>query len=154
MKVISNNRRAYHDYEFEKEYDAGIVLKWYEVKSIKSGQVNIKDGVARIEKWELRIYNMDIPLYKKTSPAMVPGYEAKWKRKLLINKKELAKLSAKADNAWYSIIPLEVFLNKNSLVKIKIWIWRRMKKIEKKQILKEKEMGRQMEREITAMGRS
>lgn len=148
MKVISTNRRAYHDYEFDKEYDVGIVLKWHEVKSIKSSQLNIRDAVVRVSNNELRIYNMDIPLYGKTSPALVPWYEAKGKRKLLITKKELAKLSAKTDNSGYVIIPLEVFVSKTWLIKIKIWVGRLMKKVEKKQILKEKWIKREMEREI------
>jgi len=148
MKVISTNRRAYHDYEFEKEYDVGIVLKWFEVKSIKSSQLNIKDAIVRVADGELRIYNMDIPLYGKTSPALIPGYEAKGKRKLLITKKELAKLSAKTDNTGYVIIPLEVFLSKTGLVKIKIWVGRLMRKVEKKQVLKEKDIKRQMDREM------
>jgi SsrA-binding protein len=90
------------------------------VKSIKSSQLNIKDAIARVADGELRIYNMDIPLYGKTSPALVPSYEAKGKRKLLITKKELAKLSSKTDNTGYVIIPLEVFLTKTGFVKIKI----------------------------------
>lgn len=148
MKIISTNRRAYHDYEFEKEYDVGIVLKWFEVKSIKSSQLNIKDAIARVSGHELRIYNMDIPLYGKTSPALVPGYEAKGKRKLLITKKELAKISSKTDNTGYVIVPLEVFLTKTGLIKLKIWVGRLMKKVEKKQVLKEKWMKREMDREI------
>jgi len=153
MKIITTNRRAYHDYEFEKEYDVGIVLKWYEVKSIKSSQVNIKDAIVRVEKanWkdrELWIVNMDIPLYARTSPIMAPWYEAKGKRKLLITKKELAKLSAKTDNAGYIIIPLEVFLSKSWLIKLKIWIGKRLRKVEKKQILKEKDIKREMDRDM------
>ena len=148
MKIISTNRRAYHDYEFEKEYEVGIVLKWFEVKSIKSSQLNIKDAIVRVSNKELRIYNMDIPLYGKTSPALVPGYEAKGKRKLLITKKELAKISSKTDNTGWVIVPLEVFLTKTGLIKIKIWVGRLMKKVEKKQILKEKWIKREMDREI------
>jgi len=148
MKIITTNKRAYHDYEFEKEYDVGIVLKWYEVKSIKSSQVNIKDAIVRVSSGELRIHNMDIPLYARTSPLLVPSYEAKGKRKLLITKKELAKLSSKSDNAWYVIIPLEVFLSKSWLIKLKIWIGKRMRKVEKKQILKEKDIKREMDRDM------
>ena len=151
MKIITKNRRAYSDYSFEKEYEVGIVLKWHEVKSIKSSQVNIKDAIVRLEKGELRILGMDIPLYAKTSPIMVPGYDSKWKRKLLITQKELAKISMFADKS-YTIIPLEVFVNKNRLIKLKIWIWRLMRKVEKKQILKERDIKRQMDRDIKNLG--
>lgn len=148
MKVISTNKYAYYDYEFEKEYDVGIVLKWYEVKSIKSSQVNIKDAIIRVDSWELWILNMDIPLYARTSPALVPSYQAKAKRKLLITKKELAKISAKTDNVWYVIIPLKIFVTKTGLIKLTIWVGRIKKKVEKKQILKERDVKRQMDRDM------
>lgn len=91
---------------------------------------------------------MDIPLYGKTSPILVPSYQAKGKRKLLITIKELTKLSATTDNAGYVIIPLEVFLNKTGLIKIKIGVGKIIRKVEKKQILKEKDIKREMERDI------
>ena len=91
MQFITKNKRAYFDYEIEKEYEAGIVLKWHEVKAIKTSHVNIQDAAIVIENRELWIYNMDIPLYEKTSPALVPHYRQKWKRKLLLNKNEITK---------------------------------------------------------------
>lgn|GEM_PF-256737 len=118
------------------------------MKSIKSSQVNIKDAIARISDGELRIINMDIPLYGKTSPALVPGYEAKGKRKLLVNKKELAKISSKTDNTGRIAVPLEVFLNKTGLIKLKIGVGRLMRKVEKKQVIKDKDLKREMDREI------
>lgn len=148
MKLISKNKHAYHDYQIDKEYEVWIILKWHEVKSIKASHVNIKDSIVRLENKELWIMNMDVPLYEKTSYALVPGYQPKGKRKLLITKKELAKVSAYMDKPWYTMIPLEIFINKRSLIKVKIWIAKRMKKIEKKQILKEKDIKKQMDREI------
>jgi SsrA-binding protein len=148
MKLISKNKHAYHDYQVDKEYEVGIILKWHEVKSIKGSHVNIKDAFIRLEDKELRILNMDIPLYEKTSHALVPWYQPKGKRKLLITKKELAKISAALDKSWTTIIPLEIFVNKNWLIKLKIGVAKLMRKIEKKQILKEKDIKKQMDREI------
>ena len=148
MKLISKNRYAYHDYQIDKEYEVWIILKWYEVKSIKASHVNIKDSIVRLDNKELRIVNMDVPLYEKTSHALVPGYQAKGKRKLLITKKELAKISAALDKSGTTVIPLEIFLNKRGLIKLKIWIGRFLKKVEKKQILKERDIKKQMDREI------
>lgn len=91
---------------------------------------------------------MDIPLYEKTSHALVPGYEAKGKRKLLITKKELAKISPALDKSGTVIIPLEIYINKRGLIKLKVGIGRMMRQIEKKQILKERDIKKQMEREI------
>jgi SsrA-binding protein len=77
MQIITKNKRAYFDYEIDKEYEAGIILKGHEAKSIKTSHVNIQDAAIVIENRELWIYNMDIPLYEKTSPALVPHYRQK-----------------------------------------------------------------------------
>lgn len=148
MKLISKNRHVYHDYAIDKEYEVGIVLRWHEVKSIKWTHVNIKDAFIRLEDKELRILNMDIPLYEKTSHALVPGYLPKGKRKLLITKKELGKISALTDKPGYTIIPLEIFITKTGFIKLKVWVGKLMRKVEKKQVLKEKDTKRQMDREM------
>ena len=148
MKLITKNRHVYHDYAVEKEFDVGIVLRWHEVKSIKGSHVNIKDAFIRIDNGELWILNMDIPLYEKTSPVLVPGYQPKGKRKLLITKKELAKISAWTDKPGYMVIPLELFITKTWFIKLKIGVAKLMRKVEKKQILKEKDTKRQMDREM------
>lgn len=148
MKSITTNKHAYHNYEISRTYDAWIVLKWHEVKSIKLSHVNIKDAFARIEKGEARINNIDIPLYSKTSINLIWSYDPKWKRKLLLNKKELAKISSELDKWWVTLVPLEVFISKKWLIKVKIWIWKLMRKVEKKQILKEKDMDRQAQKDI------
>ena len=148
MKLISKNKLAYRDYEFSKDYEAGIVLIWHEVKSIKMWQVNLRDAVVRIQNRELWIKNMDIPIYCKTNPKLVPDYKAKWDRKLLINKREMAKISALLDKPGNVLIPLSIYLNIRWFIKLKIWIWKLMRKVEKKQILKEKDIKRQMGKDI------
>lgn len=151
MKVITKNRSAFHDYAIEKEYEAWLVLQWCEVKSIKLSHVNIKDSIVRLDNKELWIIWMDIPLYKKTSYNLVPWYQPKWRRKILVNKKELAKISSALDVSGTILLPLELFINKNWRIKIKLWLARLMRKVEKKQILKEKDIKRQMDREIKGM---
>ncbi len=148
MKLISKNRHAYHDYQIDKDYEVWIILKWHEVKSIKWSHVNIKDSIIRLSNKELWIMNMDVPLYEKTSHLLVPGYESKGKRKILITKKELAKISSALDKSWTVIIPLEIYINKRGLIKLKIWVGKVLRKIEKKQILKEKDIKKQMDRDI------
>ncbi|MCX6824244.1 MAG: SsrA-binding protein SmpB [candidate division SR1 bacterium] len=148
MKLISKNRHAYHDYQIDKDYEVGIILKGHEVKSIKGSHVNIKDSIIRLSNKELWIMNMDVPLYEKTSHVLVPGYESKGKRKILITKKELAKISSALDKSGTVIIPLEIYINKRGLIKLKIGVGKVLKKIEKKQILKEKDIKKQMDRDI------
>lgn len=151
MKVITKNKTAFHDYEIQKEYEAGLVLQWCEVKSIKTSHVNIKDSIVRLENKELWIVGMDIPLYEKTSYDLVPWYQAKGRRKILVNKKELAKISAALDVSWTVLLPLELFITNRGRIKIKLGIARLMRKVEKKQILKEKDIKRQMDRDIKGM---
>lgn len=148
MKILAKNKRAYHDYAIEDTYSAGIILQWHEVKSIKIQSVNITDASASVMDGALWLYGMDVPFYKKTSPIIVPNYDSKRKRKLLINQKELAKIAAATDRKGMTLVPLEVFLTIRWLIKIKLWLGKLLKKVEKKQILKEKDIDRQMKREV------
>lgn len=91
---------------------------------------------------------MDIPLYEKTSHIMAAGYQSKGKRKLLVTKKELAKIAAALDNTGKTALPLEIYITSRGLIKLKIGIAKRIRKVEKKQILKEKDVKRQMDREM------
>lgn len=148
MKIIAKNKRAYHDYAIEDTYSAGVVLLWHEVKSIKVQSVNITDATASIMNGVLRLYGMDVQLYKKTSPIIAVDYDPKRKRRLLVNQKELAKISAATDRKGMILVPLEVFLTMQWRIKIKLWLGKLMRKVEKKQVLKEKEMDRQMKKEM------
>ena len=147
MKVVTKNKRAYFDYEFSTDYTAGIVLAWHEVKSIKTSHVNISDTIISIQNWELFILWMDVPLYSKTSPNLAPHYQPKQKRKLLVNKKELSRIAAQLDKPWMTAVALEVLITDRGFIKIKIWIGRLKKKIEKKQILKERSQEKEMRKE-------
>jgi SsrA-binding protein len=82
------------------------------VKSIKLSQVNIKDAIVVLQDNELWVVGMDIPLYKKTSVHLVPGYQSKQRRKLLATKQELAKISAALNTSGNVFVPIEVFINK------------------------------------------
>jgi SsrA-binding protein len=127
------------------------VLKGHEVKSIKMTHVNITDAAVILDKKELWIVGMDVPLYERTSPLLAPGYQPKGRRKLLLTKQELTKIAAALDKPGHVLIPLEVFLSKRGLIKLKIGLGKLMKKIEKKQILKERDIKRQMDKEIKGM---
>lgn len=148
MKIIAKNKRAYHDYAIEDNYSAGIVLLWHEVKSIKTQWVNITDATASIIDGALWLYGMDVQLYKKTSPVIAGSYDPKRKRKLLVNQKELARISAATDRKGMVLMPLELFLTHKGLIKIKLGLGKLMRKVEKKQVLKEKDIDRQMKREM------
>ncbi len=148
MKLITKNKRAYFDYQIDKTYEAWIVLKGHEVKAIKTSHINIQDAVVRIDNRECWLYNMDIPLYEKTSPILLPHYQPKVKRKLLLNKKEIARISAALDKPWMVLLALEVFIARGGFIKVKLWLGKLYRKVEKKQILKEKDIKKQMDRDV------
>lgn len=148
MKLITKNKRAYFDYQIDKTYEAWIVLKGHEVKAIKTSHINIQDAVVRIDNRECWLYNMDIPLYEKTSPILLSHYQPKIKRKLLLNKKEIARISAALDKPWMVLLALEVFIARGGFIKVKLWLGKLYRKVEKKQILKEKDIKKQMDRDV------
>lgn len=151
MKLITKNKKAYHDFEIIESLEAGIILKGHEVKAIKNGQINIKDAIIRIANNELLIINMDIPLYKKTSIRQIGNYNPKWPRKLLITKGEKSKYKTKTDKTGLMLIPLQIYQNKDHRIKLIIWLAKRLKKIMKKQRLKEQDIKRNMEKEIRSI---
>ena len=152
MRILAKNKRAHFDYEIEQQFDCGIVLAWHEVKATKVWQVNLSDSFVRIMDNELFLLNMNIPLYTKTAQQVVPLYEPKWKRKLLITKKELTRIAAAVSKSWLTMIPLKLREAKNRRVKITIWLAKRKRKVEKKQHLKERDTARQMDKDIKRMG--
>jgi SsrA-binding protein len=95
---------------------------------------------------------MDIPLYAKTSPLLVPGYQSKRKRKLLVQKRELAKIASTMDKSGMVALALEVFTTQSGFVKVKIGLGKLRKKVEKKQILKERSIEKEMRREAAIRG--
>jgi SsrA-binding protein len=147
MKILTKNKKVYFDYDITSDYTAGIVLAWHEVKSVKTGNINITDTIVSIQNGELRLLGMDIPLYAKTSPFLVPGYQPKRKRKLLITKRELAKIASQKDKPWIVALALEVFTTKSGFIKVKIGLGKLRKKVEKKQILKERSIEKEMRKE-------
>lgn len=149
MKSLTRNSSATHDYEIIDTRTAGIVLRWHEVKSIKSWQVNIKDAIVRLDGFLIKIHNMDIPLYARTSPTIAPHYDPRAPRALLLNKLEIKKIIMKVQKSWLHILPLELYLDLRGRIKLKIGIAQRLKKVEKKQILKEKMVARDTARELS-----
>ena len=148
MKMLTKNKRAYFDYDIIADYVTGIVLAWHEVKSTKTGHINITDTIISIQNGELRLLGMDIPLYAKTSPTLVSGYQPKKKRKLLVTKRELSKIAATLDKPWIVALALEVYVARGGFIKVKIGLGKLRKKIEKKQILKERSIEKEMRKEV------
>ncbi len=148
--TIKKNKKAYLDYEIIESFVFWIKLKGFEVKQIRTWNIDIRNAFCHIEKNELFIHELNIPLYKKTSSKMVPWYEPKRKRKLLATKKELRKLVERTNKTWLTIVALEVGQTEKH-IKLKCALAKLRRKIEKKQIIKERDVKRQMQKDIKYM---
>ena len=149
FKSIKKNKKAYLEYEIIEDYVFWVQLKWFEVKQLRTWNVDIRNAFCKFYNNELFIEELNIPLYEKTSAKMVPWYESKRKRKLLGTKKELRKLLERTTKTGYTIIPLEIWTwAKWKFIKVKCALAKLRKKIEKKQIIKERDVKRDMDRAI------
>jgi SsrA-binding protein len=145
-KVLAENRKAFFDYSIIESYQAGIVLKGTEVKSIRLGRVNLKDSFARIDKGEIWLYNMHISPYEQGGRYnMNPIRE----RKLLLNKNEMKKLIGRVQEKGLTLIPLKLYLMDN-WVKVDLALAKSKKMFEKREKIKKKEAEREVARALSA----
>ncbi len=141
-KVVTTNRKAFHDYNIFEKYVAGIVLTGTEIKSIRKNAINLKDSFCKIEDNEIFLYKCHISPYEQGNRY---NHEAERIRKLLLTKKEILKLQSKVKKENYTIVPLEVFLQ-GSLAKIEIGLAKGKKLHDKRTDLAKKDQKREMER--------
>jgi SsrA-binding protein len=144
IKVIAENRKAYHDYFIEEKYEAGLVLTGTEIKSIRNGRVNLKDSYARVEKGEIWLYQMHISPYEQGNRF---NHEPLRRRKLLLRQREIVKLSSQIQLQGLTVIPLKIYL-KRGLAKLEIALCRGKKNYDKRQSLAERDAKRDMERQL------
>ena len=141
--VQIKNKKASFEYFFIDTYTAGIVLTGTEIKSIRAGKASLTDAYCSIEKGELWIQGMHIAPYFYGSYA---NHEAKRKRKLLLNKRELRRLAEDAKTPGFTIVPTLVFIDDKGRAKMDIALAKGKKEYDKRQTLKEKEDRREMDR--------
>ncbi len=144
VKVIAQNRKARHDYFIEETYEAGIALKGTEVKSIRGGKINLKDGYAKVENSEIFLYNVHISPYEQgnifnTDPMRV--------RKLLLHKREISKLIGYVQQKGFSLIPLRAYL-KNGKVKIELAVARGKAQYDKRETIARRDADRRIQKEL------
>ncbi|MGD6842867.1 SsrA-binding protein SmpB [Bacillus infantis] len=141
-KVIAQNKKANHDYFIEETYEAGIVLQGTEIKAIRAGRVQLKDSYARIINGEIFLINMHVSPYEQGNRY---NHDPLRTRKLLLHNKEISKLIGETKEAGYSIVPLKMYL-KNGFAKVLIGLAKGKKNYDKRETLKKKEAGRDIER--------
>ena len=140
--VISKNRKAFHDYFVEENYEAGIVLVGTEVKSIRSGGVNLKDSYGIFKNGDLYIINMHISPYEKGN---IFNRDPLRDRKLLLHKKELSELFIKNNQEGYSLIPISLYV-KNGVIKVNLGLCKGKKNYDKRDSMLEREHRRDIDR--------
>ena len=143
-KVVARNRYASFSYDFSDYLNAGIVLRGYEVKSARHGTVNLRNSFVRVEHGEVWLIDAHIPKWRF---ANIKDYDPKVERKLLLTKNEIKKLVVAQDAKKMSLIPLEMFVERNRL-KLKIGIGKGRKKYDKRKKIKEREQKREIDREL------
>lgn len=142
-KVIAENRRARFDYQIESDLECGIVLTGSEVKSLRTGQSNIAESYASVEKGELWLTNAYIATY---DPAKTWGHEERRRRKLLVKAKDLARLWSATQRDGMTLVPLVMYFNDKGRVKLKIAIARGKKLHDKRATEAERDWNRQKSR--------
>lgn len=141
-KLVATNRKARHDYTILDTYEAGLVLKGTEVKSLRQGKANLADGYAMLKDGELWLLGMHISPYEQGSYANVDPVR---NRKLLLHKKEIRKIVGKMQQKGLTVVPLKVYF-KNNVAKVLIGIAQGKKSYDKRAAIAEREMKRDLRR--------
>ena len=144
LKLVANNKKAYHDYFIEEKYEAGLVLHGTEVKSLRMGKCSIKEAFIRIENGEVFIYGMHISPYEKGN---IFNKDPLRVRKLLFHKSQIQKLIGNSAEKGYTIVPLQVYFS-NGRAKIEIGLAKGKKLYDKRQDIAKKDQKREAEKEL------
>ncbi len=145
MKLIATNKKALHDYTVLETFEAGIRLIGCEVKSVRGGEVNLKDSFALIANGEVWLKNVYIKPYDKGS---FSNTDARRDRKLLLHKTQILRLLGKVQEKGLALVPLKMYFEK-SLVKVELALARGKQLYDKKDAIAQKDMQRYQEREIS-----
>jgi SsrA-binding protein len=142
IKIITENRKARHEYHIDEQIEAGMVLVGTEVKSLRTGRANLKDAYGKLKNGELYIYQMHISPYPF---ATYDNHDPLRIRKLLLNRSELKKLYGKLKEKGYAMVPLKVYF-KNGKAKVTMALARGKRKYDKRVSIKERELQREIDR--------
>jgi SsrA-binding protein len=143
MKSIKN-RKAEHEYYIIQTLEAGIVLMGSEIKSVRAGKVNFKDSYAKIENGECWLLNFHISPWEKASYF---NHEPERRRKLLLNRQEIKKLTTKVDELGMTLVPLEIYINEAGYCKLKLALAKGKKYFDKRETLQKKDLERESQRD-------
>ena len=141
-RVVATNRRARFDYEILETLEAGIALTGSEVKSLRTGHASLNEAFARVDGGEVWLENVHIPPYEQGQKR---GYEPRRRRKLLLHRKEIARLAGITAEKGLTLVPVQLYFVRG-LAKVQIGVGRGKQRFEKRQAVIEREARREMER--------
>jgi len=144
IKTVASNRKARHDYIIEDSFEAGMALTGSEIKSIRAGQVNLRDSYAAIRENELWLVNAHISPYRQANRE---NHEPRRDRKLLMHRREINRLTGKLQEKGLTLVPLQIYL-KNGRAKVELGLARGKKLYDKRQSMRERTDQRQIERSV------
>lgn len=144
-KVVATNRKAYHDYFVEEMFEAGIVLRGTEVKSLREGRVNLQDSYASVTEGEIFLHHCHISPY---SHGNIMNHDPLRARKLLLHKKEINKLLGRTQQKGLTLIPLRIYFSKRGQAKVELGLAKGKKQYDRRASIKAREAGREVERAI------
>ncbi len=147
-KLLAQNKKARHDYAVLDTMEAGIVLTGTEIKSIRNGRINLKDGFARVRNGEVFLHNVHISPYEQGN---LFNHDPVRTRKLLLHKKQIVRLIGETKNTGVTLVPLKVYL-KNGFAKVLIGVAKGKKQYDKREDLKRKDIDRQIDRTLRNRG--
>lgn len=141
-KVVATNRKASHDYVIEETIETGMVLTGTEIKSIRNGRINLKDGFAKIHQGEVLLHNVHISPFEQGN---IFNHEPLRTRKLLLHKQQIRRMDKDIKQSGYTLVPLKVYL-KDGFAKCLLGIARGKKNYDKREALKQKDIKRETDR--------
>ncbi len=145
MKILAQNKKAYHDYFIEDTYEAGIALKGTEIKSVRKGSANLKDSYIQIKQGEAYILGMHIAPYEQGN---IFNHDPLRTRKLLLHKKEILKLERQIKENGYTIVATKLYFDQGSKAKLEVALARGKKLYDKREDLKAKDAKRDIEKAL------
>lgn len=148
-KLVTKNRKAFHDYHIIERYEAGMELKGTEVKSLRQGKCNLKDSFARVQDGEIVLHGVHISPYEQGN---IHNHDPERPRKLLLHKREIRFLAAEVSQKGMTLVPLSIYF-KRGIAKVELALAKGKAEYDKRDALKQKEETREMERALKSVGR-
>ena len=142
-QAVATNRKAFHDYAIEERLEAGIVLQGTEVKALREGRVNLRDSFASVDKGVIRLHNCHISPY---SHGNIMNHNPFRARTLLLHKKEIRKLIGQTQQKGLTLVPLRIYFSPRGHAKVELALARGKKEYDRRETIKQREAGREMER--------